>query len=157
MIMNLLKKRDNRVLKHSPRVRSAEKGQALLEMALILPFLILLVLGIIEVGRYAELSIDVANAARSAVQYGAQSLADAADATGMQNAVAPDARVALQLPPVTICYCNGSLCGGPCVAPSTEIVYLQVTATGTFAPLFTYPGLPSLSSISSTAQMRVAQ
>jgi Flp pilus assembly protein TadG len=146
-------------IQFSSPIRFAQKGQALLEMALILPFLVLLLLGIIEIGRYAELSIAVANAARSAVQYGAQSLADAADTTGIQNAATFDASMSppLTVSPSIVCYCSGSICAGPCAAPSTEIVYLQVTTTGTFTPLFTYPGLPSLTTISSTAQMRVAQ
>jgi Flp pilus assembly protein TadG len=135
-----------------------DRGTSLLEMALLLPVLLLLILGIIEVGRYAELSIMVANAARSAVQYGAQSLADAADTTGIKNAATYDApMVQVVLPPSVICYCSGSLCSGPCLAPNTEIVYLQVTTIATFTPLFAYPGLPSFTTVNSTAQMRVAQ
>jgi Flp pilus assembly protein TadG len=136
-----------------------DQGTSLLEMALLLPVLLLLILGIIEVGRYAELSIMVANAARSGVQYGAQSLADAADITGIQNAATYDAPMTppLVVSSSVICYCSGSVCNGPCVAPNTEIVYLHVTTTGTFTSLFAYPGLPSFAAVNSVAQMRVAQ
>ena len=41
-----------------------QSGQSLLEIALLLPFLLLLTIGIIEVGRYAYISVLVGNAAR---------------------------------------------------------------------------------------------
>jgi Flp pilus assembly protein TadG len=136
-----------------------DRGQSLLEMSLLLPMLLLLVFGIIEIGRYAELSIRVANAARSGVQYGAQSLAAAADTAGIQNAAINDAPAnpTLQVSSQLICTCSGSACNGLCAAPNTEVLYLQVTTTGTFTPLFTYPGLPSLTTVTGMAQMRVAQ
>jgi Flp pilus assembly protein TadG len=43
----------------------SEKGQSLVELALLTPILLLLVVGIVEMGRYATLSIEVANAARA--------------------------------------------------------------------------------------------
>src|SRR5579872_2840396 len=70
----------------------SESGQSLLEMAIITPILVLLVLGAIEIGRYAELSIVVVNAARAGAQYGAQNLAAAADSAGITSAAENDAQ-----------------------------------------------------------------
>ena len=42
-----------------------QSGQALVEMAFVVPLLLLLALGVIEVGRYAYISILVGNAARA--------------------------------------------------------------------------------------------
>ena len=70
-----------------------ERGQALIEMAFALPILIVLLLGIVEVGRYAQLSIVVSNAARTGAIYGAQSLAAAGDWQGIQAAAQADANL----------------------------------------------------------------
>ena len=158
--MNFTKKPPYGFLKLSRPDTSSERGTSVLEMALLIPVLAPLMLGIIEVGRYAELSIAVANAARAGVQYGVQNLADAGDTVGIQNAATYDAPA---IPPSGVvsslaCYCSGAACtASPCSAPNTEVVYLMVTTTGTFTPLFRYPGLPSLTTVNSTAQMRVAQ
>lgn len=48
-------------------------------MALLTPLLLTLLIGIIELGRYAYLSILVGNAARAGAAYGAQSLAQSSD------------------------------------------------------------------------------
>src|SRR6201981_3002320 len=67
-----------------------ESGQALVEMALIVPIVLILVLGIIEIGRYAYIAILVGNAARAGAAFGAQSKQQSNDSTGMQNAAQYD-------------------------------------------------------------------
>ena len=75
------------------RTSRGERGTSLLEFALVLPILLLLLLGVIEIGRYAEMSIQVASAARAGAQYGAQNLATAADSPGIQTAALRDSQV----------------------------------------------------------------
>jgi Flp pilus assembly protein TadG len=132
-----------------------------MEMALILPLLCLLILGIIEIGRYAEFSITVANAARAGVQYGSQNLATASDTTGIQNAATRDAVMTppLVVTPTLLCYCSGQLqsCDTVCATPNIEVIYLKVTTTGTYTPLFKYPGVPIFTSANGMAQMLVEQ
>jgi Flp pilus assembly protein TadG len=65
-------------------------GQALIEMAFILPILLILALGVIEIGRYAYIAILVGNAARAGAAYGAQSKQQSNDSTGIQNAAQYD-------------------------------------------------------------------
>jgi len=72
------------------RRRATQSGQALLEVALVTPMLLLLAVGIIEIGRYAYYSILVADAARAGAQYGAQNLATAADTAGIRTAAEND-------------------------------------------------------------------
>lgn len=154
-----------------------ERGTSLLELALITPLLLLLLLGIIEIGRYAELSILVANAARAGVQYGAQNLATAADNTGIHNAALNDGQNVPGLtvsppsngyvPPsgttsYVLCGCSDTALTGTCPAvgcssPAHPLVYVQVDTTGTFGSLFRYPGIPSSISVNGSAAMRVAQ
>ena len=150
-----------------PRRRFAifgkSRGQSLVELALVLPVLLLLLVGTIEIGRFFYYSILVSNAARAGAQYGAQSLATAADTSGIQTAAQNDANVAgMTVTAVQQCGCTGASLNGACPAtgcarPNSPLVYVQVTATGTFNSLLSYPGLPPSITVTSTEQMRVAQ
>jgi Flp pilus assembly protein TadG len=156
--MNATKKSAKPVRDHIRRAALKEKGTSLLELAFLLPILILLLLGIVDVGRYAELSIRVANAARAGAQYGAQNLAAANDWQGIGQAVTDDGDPKMAPNVSIVCYCSGSPCNQatPCVAPNTEIQYVSVNVKESFTPLFPYPGLPSFPEVNSTAQMRIA-
>jgi Flp pilus assembly protein TadG len=147
-----------------PLVR--ERGQSLVELAFVLPVLLLLLVGIIEIGRFAYYGILVANAARAGAQYGAQSLAAAADTTGISNAGTNDAPGITAPNTLTVtstqsCGCSTTslgTCGTPTVcAAGRWLVYVQVTATGSFNSLFSYPGLPKTFAVTRVQQMVVAQ
>jgi Flp pilus assembly protein TadG len=151
----------------------SESGQSLVELALIAPMLLVLVLGIAEMGRYAYISILVGNAARAGAAYGAQSLAQSVDTTGIRAAADNDFQNNGQLvssltvnPPVTSCgcdsagtvttaSCNGNT-AGTCVA-GHWVVLVSVTAHGTFNSMLNYPGIPSSLTLTSTATLRVVQ
>jgi Flp pilus assembly protein TadG len=136
-------------------------------MALLLPVLLLTLIGIIEIGRFAYYSILVANAARAGAQYGAQSLITAADTAGIQSAASNDGQnlAALTITSQQKCGCTGAaLAAAPagcpataCTAPAHPLVYVQVTVSGTFASLFHYPGIPPSITVNSTELMRVVQ
>jgi Flp pilus assembly protein TadG len=72
------------------RTRREQAGQSLVEVALLTPLLLAMLLGSIELGRYAYLSILVGNAAHSGALYGAQSHLDAANAAGICEAAEND-------------------------------------------------------------------
>jgi len=147
--------------------RRGDGGQSLAEVALLTPLLLLLLVGTIEVGRFAYYSIEVSNAARAAVQYGAQSLADSKDTAGIQSAADKDAPdiPGLGVTPTTSCACSTSpavsvLCATApviCLPPSTAVVFLEVDTTKAITPLFRYPGLPSTFTANGKAIMRVAK
>jgi Flp pilus assembly protein TadG len=144
--------------------RATQAGQALLEVALVTPFLLLLAVGIIEIGRYAYYSILVADAARAGAQYGAQNLATAADTAGIRTAAENDGQnlAALHVTVQHECGCSGSSIGGACPAtacasPNHPLIYVKVSVTGTFNSLFKYPGIPQSIDCDSTELMRVAQ
>lgn len=149
--------------------RRRERGLALVELALVTPLLMLLLIGIIEIGRYAYFGILVGNAARAGVQYGAQNLGTALDTAGMENAALADGQnvtglTAASPAPSAFCQCyNGSTTTTLACSQSTcpltgyhRNVYVQVTANGNFTPLFNYPGLPTTLTVSRTAIMRVS-
>lgn len=70
--------------------RGGYAGQTLIEVALVLPLLLAMVLGSIEFGRYAYLSILVGDAAHAGALYGAQNGINAANAPGIIAAADSD-------------------------------------------------------------------
>jgi Flp pilus assembly protein TadG len=128
------------------------RGQALVELALILPLLVLLLLGAVEFGRFAYLAIELANAAKAAAQYGAQKSLNGADVTGMQLVASQDApEVTSQCTNFTTtigatsCACvtggasSASACiSAACASPSYIVQNLTITTSAQCAPLF-YP------------------
>jgi len=171
-----LEMRNEPVKKNRPRtswLRGAlhsESGQSLVELALLTPILLLLVIGTVEMGRYASLSVLVGNAARAGAAYGAQNHIKAADAAGIESAAKADASdiTGLTVTSTFVCGCdNGGTiipspetfgaCGTACNVGSHLVVSSQVTVSGTFTSLFNYPGIPSPLTLTSTATERVAQ
>jgi Flp pilus assembly protein TadG len=147
--------------------RKDDRGQSVLELALVLPVLLLLLIGTIEIGRFAYYSIVVSNAARAGAQYGAQNLIAAGDQTGIQTAAKNDANIAgLTVTSDLRCGCTGTTaqlsgtCPTPptlCTLPEHPLVYVEVNASHKFNSLFNYPGLPASLTLSSTEKMRVTQ
>jgi Flp pilus assembly protein TadG len=160
---------------HARGLLRSQSGQSLVEMALLTPILLALLIGGIELGRYAYLSILVGNAARAGAAYGAQSLPQSVDTTDIQTAADNDFQNngqninKLTVTSTTSCGCDnggtvtsascsvtGNPSAGTCAA-GHWVVMVQVTASGTFNSIFSYPGIPSSISVSRTSTMRVAQ
>lgn len=166
---------------HDPRILLSPSGQSLLEVALLTPMLLALLLGAIELGRYAYISILVGNAARAGAAYGAQNLVLSVDTAGIKAAANNDFNNQnngqntnnLNVSSSTSCGCdsNGTIAGaatGAACRTSTNsfngtcasghwVVMVSVTASGTFNSLFNYPGIPKSLTVSNTATLRVAQ
>lgn len=145
--------------------RSTEDGQSLLEFALMLPFLVLLLIGVVETGRAAFISMTVANGATAAAEYGSQSATMAQDTAGMTQAAQSDANFAtMTATPTQGCTCDtgsGTSCNSTFVDCKTiscsgQIVEcVKVTTSATFSSLMNYPGLPSSYQANGKAIMRV--
>lgn len=148
------------------RLAREERGTSLVEFALVAPVLIMLLVGMIEIGRFAYFAILAANAARAGVAYGAQNLQTAMDSAGIKNAAVADAQ---QLSNWTsgsgvvvkqLCSVNGGT-PGPCVTGASgpaagTVYYVSVQVNGTFKSLMNYPGLPPQLPVTGNAIMRVA-
>ena len=145
-------------------------GQSLTEIAIIMPFALILVGGMVDVGRFAYLDIAVAGAARAGVQYGSQSIATANDSSGMSTAAnneAPNVSGLTITPTTRYCKCsNGSSCSlqvsngtssWSCDNGATALFYVKVIASASLSPLIHYPGLPSSITVTRTAVMQILQ
>jgi|SRR5579863_1416868 Flp pilus assembly protein TadG len=153
--------RTNRILLADRwRIRSPRSGQTVVELAMLLPLLLVLCVGVIEIGRYAYFDILIASAARAGAQYGAQSLIQAADQSGIQAAAQNDGLHGMTVTSLQECGCPGATPGAcPNTGPCVQQVYVQVTASDTYDSLFGFSWLPVPTSInlSSTVTMRVSQ
>jgi Flp pilus assembly protein TadG len=157
----------------SPRHLYQDRGQAFVELALVLPIFILLLVGIAEVGRLAYASIEVSNAARAGVAYAAQSHTTAQDTTNIQLAATQDAPNVSSLTATasSSCACETSAgvmgasvactaistAGGSCPSPSRIVLYVQVTTSAPVNTIFHFPGIPNTVTLRGFASMRAEQ
>ena len=152
-----------------PRAKrlQSQTGASLVELAFVIPFLVLLALGAIDFGRAYYLSIEVANAARAGAQYGAAN-GNLTNLSGMQTAANQDAfDVPGGVAPIAVwgCECSdGSsaveLCSSPPTCPGGPIYlvdYVQVNTSATYQLIIPWPGGASSIPLSGQAKIRVEQ
>ena len=137
-------------------------GEALVEMAIVLPLLALLLLGAFDLGLAAYTSIEVSSAALAGVQYGAQNATTAGNVTGIQNAAAADAsNISLGTTNAShSCICaNGSAstCKPTDCSGSAIVTILTVQTQATFTPAFHLPVIPTSFAIHGQAIQKVMQ
>jgi Flp pilus assembly protein TadG len=139
------------------RFNKSESGAALVEFAIVAPVLALLLLGIVDFGRFMYTGLLAANAARAAAAYGAQTLSTAEDQGGMKAAANADSQgiTWTTLNAVPVCIAGGVSI--TCGTNSSEIVYVQVNVSGTYNTLINYGLFPKQVSVSGSSTMRVEQ
>ena len=139
------------------RRRPRRAGSALIEMALAFPLLALVLVGIADFGRVFYTYVTIANAARTAAEYGSTSAPKTSDSAGIRQAALNDTQ---NLTGVTVssqrsCQCsNGGTVDCFTTACSPLRYYVTVTVTKQFQTLAIYPGVPSSTNVTATAKMR---
>jgi Flp pilus assembly protein TadG len=154
--------------------RKSQAGGALVEFAICIPLLMLILIGLIEIGRLTYFGIQVGNAARAGAQYGALSYANTSG-SNMQIAAQNDGRNSvanLQTTANYVCACwnatagamtpaapSVAACSVPCSTGGHIVTYAQVTVSGTMRPMFDYGalGLPDRWVVTRVATIRVLQ
>lgn len=160
-------------MKFLERLRRSDSGQAVVEVAVVTPFLFILLVSVIDIGRIFHYREIVGNSARAAVQYGAQNLTTVVDNPGMSSAGQNDAedyltntpQAGLVVTPSEACYCsngsagtlNASCLPAACSASTHMLTYAVATSTYTFSTLFNYHVLPHSFVIQRTEQLEVGQ
>ncbi len=142
--------------------RAFAKGQAAVEMAAVIPVLVLLLLAATDFGRLYYTNIEVVDAARAGAQYGSQSVITAADAPGMRQSAsnaAPD--LSGMSPTASQCTCIGgssvTTCPTSYCTTSPTGTFVEVDTSTTFNTLVSYPVFGSSIPLSGKAVMMVAQ
>jgi Flp pilus assembly protein TadG len=118
--------------------RHRERGAAAVEMALILPLLILLVGGIVDLGRLFWVEVQITNAAREGARAGVVQ----GDVVARANAAGSTA-AGWQTPTFT----------GSCTTTPDGDVTVQTSASFDFIFLNIIPGVPSSKTLTASATM----
>lgn len=143
--------------------RDGEAGGALVETAVTLPMLVLLVLGSAEFARVAYTAIEVTNAARAGVSYGAQNGGTASDTSGITWAATHDGTdiSTLQVTNVSIGYVCSD--GTTSTGLNTDCANSHIEETVTvntqamIDPLIHVPGLPTTYTLTGQAIQKCLQ
>jgi Flp pilus assembly protein TadG len=142
------------------RVFLNEEGSQLIELAVVLPLLLIIFAGAVDFGRAYFLYMEVSSAAEAGALYGAQHPTDTA---GMASAALLDAP---DLPNLISTATYGSECSdgtsavgqsGP--APSCNgnaVQYIEVDTSATYQPLLFLPGNQSLFTLSGKSRIRAS-
>lgn len=136
--------------------RVCERGQALIETALASLFLMMLLLGAMELGMVTCAAIEVANSAKAAAQYAAMNggawTRTGLDTAGMLAAAQADAgnlasNISFTTTPTYACRCSGAGFANCATSPPTGctsshlLVTIMVKTQANYAPLIQVPGL----------------
>lgn len=140
--------------------RRSDTGTAAVELALILPLLAILAIGVSEFGRIYYAAITVADAARAGAQYAAQNTVTSTDSVAINQAARNEAA---DLGTITtsssrFCRCpDGSSpsCTTTCSGYGSPEVFVRVNTSMTVTLLMHYPGVPSTIAIARAATFRV--
>jgi Flp pilus assembly protein TadG len=139
-----------------------ERGNVTIEMAFLITFLLVLVMGAYDFGRLAMEQSGVTQAARAGAQFAVLDQANATDIDGMKQAAKDEAEDPnLNVSARNFCRCPESAaevdCSTNCADGQYAPLYVEVSVQDTLDMLFDYPGLPEAKTynLSSTSTMRV--
>ncbi len=141
---------------------SAEHGASLLELAMVMPLLLLLLMGAVDFGRAYYLAQEIGGAAHAGAEYGA---IYPTDTTGMRTAALNDAA---NVPGVSVsvptygCECSDTSTTAntnctstlSCSSNANIVYWVKVKVSATYKTWFPWPGIPSSMTLSRTAVMR---
>ncbi len=162
---------NRRRFKAALRHARPEAGGSLIEIALIFPVLALLLFGMVDLGRWVYLALEVASAAHAGAQYGSLSLANASNTAAIEAAAqadVPDIPGLSFVPPpsTSSCWCPSApgtvvACGvyptNPCSPNGSQIVLLQVNTRTTYSPWIPYPPFTTTITVTGHASMPTGQ
>ena len=158
--------KETRDLRRRRSQSSRQRGASLLELAVVLPILLLLSIGAVDFARAYYLGIEVASAARAGAQYGAQNAGTTTDIAGMEAAATADASNVTGLTPSASwgCMCSdgsgqSASCGSPpsCGSGTQQVNYVTVNTQATYTPLIHWPGIPSTITLSNSVTYQAGQ
>ena len=138
------------------------RGTSFIETAILVPCVLLVCCAVMDFGRVVYAGIEIANAARAGVQYGALTPGHSGDTAGMIQAAVNDASD-LGTSNVTatarnFCECvsgTGEVTCTDTTCGTTPSGYVSVTTNYTFNTTLHVPGLPQTVALARTAVMRV--
>ncbi len=138
-----------------------DAGSSVIELALLTPVLLLMLVGVVDMGRAYYAAIEISSAAAAGALYGSQK---PTDVIGMQSAALLDAADLAGMVPVATfgCECSDGSSATPACAVSPRcavnaVRYVEVTTTMIYVPLFPYPGVPASLLLRGKSRMRAGK
>ena len=132
-------------------LRRGERGQSLTELAIIAPFLIVLMLGVIDFGRVYFAYVSVTNGARNGAHFASQGTGAAEDIDGIRAAAVGETSDLLN---------TSATNPDVSVATGTDSqgrLYADVTMSYAYSTIFPWPGLPGSINVERTVRTRVIE
>jgi len=131
------------------------------ELALALPVLVLLLLAAADFGRLFYMWIAVNNAARAGAQYGSQTVANAANSSGIVLAATTDgSNISGLTATASQCTCISGTSVAACPASyctnAPQGTFVEVDTQAPFHTVVSYPGIPSSITVTGKAIMQVS-
>lgn len=160
--MNLRISRCHFVARSAP-LAWRQDGNSLIETALVLPVLLLLLAGAVDIGRAFRAAMIVNAAAQTGAAYGVQSPTDTA---GMKHAAATNTSTLVTVNSTATygCECSDgsstqdSCSSEPsCSASMNSVYYVEVDSSATYTPLIPWPGISSTIPLSAKVRLRASR
>jgi TadE-like protein len=150
----------------TPRRRLASlircvRGNISVELALVLPFLLMLVMGAYDFGRGFTEKLRLNSAARAGAQYALEKYNEVEDAAGVIQSArndAEDVNNTLTVTPRYFCTClvGGEIaCGTSCGGGEVPMRYIEVDVSGPFELMFDYPMTSGPTTLQGHAELRL--
>jgi Flp pilus assembly protein TadG len=140
--------------------RSAD-GSSLVEMAFIMPVLVLVLMGTVDFGRAYTVAIQVQSAAEAGALYGTQ---NSTDTVGMITAAKLDGSAVKGMAATAVygCECpDGTSASASCgilpTCAANTVNYIDVGVTAIYVPVLPYPGIPAAFALTGRSRMRAGR
>lgn len=136
-----------------------EDGVAAIEFAMVAPFLILLMVGIMDMGMYIRDKMKLEQISRAGVDFVLQGGQDSDIESNVVSYYDPDNTTAYTVTSERVCTCGDGIAQDctamACPQGDHSRQFVKVDVSREFSTLFPYPGLPQTMTLSGSARMRL--
>ena len=142
-------------------LRSPPRGGAIIEFALIMPFLVLLAVGLCDLGFAVYNSMQVQAAAEAGAQYAVRHTWDATAVAAAVTGATGTGGISATPAPSEVCACPGGGvltqigCTSTCPSGDPPGTYASVSALLLYQTVLPYPGLPATLTLAGQAYRRL--
>lgn len=164
---------NNRSVRRQNRAAFCHCGQSAVEFAIAAPALVLLLVVLLDFGRFFAIGVAVESAAHAGAQYGSQNTATAADSTGMTAAATTqwnNSGLTLTVTPAQCTCVSGSsvtACASSYCTDDAQATFVTVNTSVSYSSIatylqiptaiMTYMGVPTTDTFTGKAVMQVQQ
>ena len=137
------------------------RGSVSVELGIVLSLLTVMVIPTVDIGMGAYTQMQVANAAQAGAEYAAVNGWNSGNVSTAVTSATSLGGISASPAPTETCGCVtagavvAATCGATCSNGNTAGSFVTVNAQATYTTLFSYPGLPSPMTMTSTSTVRI--